>query len=232
MQIQCSWQDDVARPPLVVIEKMLNGSSMNKYLYISLLLILIFLITSCNNSQELRNGDIIFQISKSRQSEAIQKATNSKYSHVGLVYKIDDKVYVYEAVQTVKLTLLNKWINQGEYKHYVVKRLENWKEILTDDNVKKMKKIGEKFNEKSYDIYFEWSNDKIYCSELVWKIYKEALDIELGKLKTLKSFNLNDPNVKQIMDERYGNIIPFDEKVISPSDIFESKKLFTVKTGN
>jgi Permuted papain-like amidase enzyme, YaeF/YiiX, C92 family len=222
----------VSRWELAVIEKIIIGSFMNKYLNVLLFLLWIFLFTSCDNSKEFRSGDIIFQISKSRQSEAIQKATNSKYSHVGLVYKNENKVYVYEAVQPVKLTPINEWINQGENKHYVVKRLKNWKESLTEDKIKKMKEVGEKFNEKSYDIYFEWSNDKIYCSELVWKMYKEALNIELGGLKTLKSFNLNDPIVKKIMKERYGNKIPYDEKVISPRDIFESKKLFTVKTGN
>lgn len=46
-----------------------------------------------------------------------------------------------------------------------------------------MKQIGEKFKGKPYDIYFEWSDDKIYCSELVWKIYKHALDIEIGQLE-------------------------------------------------
>ena len=34
-------------------------------------------------------------------------------------------------------------------------------------------------NNKDYDLYFEWSDDKIYCSELVWKIYKNGADIEL-----------------------------------------------------
>src|SRR5437867_163185 len=26
-----------------------------------------------------------------------------------------------------------------------------------------------------YDLTFEWSDDKIYCSELVWKVYERAL---------------------------------------------------------
>ena len=205
---------------------------MFRYFKVVLVLICFFLLISCNSSNDLRNGDIIFQISKSRQSEAIQKATNSKYSHVGVIYKNDNKIYVYEAVQPVKLTPINEWIDQGENKHYVVKRLKNRNEILTEDKIKKMKEAGEKFNKKSYDIYFEWSNDKIYCSELVWKIYKEALNVELGELKTLKSFNLQDPIVKKIMKERYGDKIPYDEKVISPADIFNSEKLFTLKVVN
>lgn len=34
----------------------------------------------------LRNGDLIFQTSKSAQSQAIQAATHSPYSHCGIVF--------------------------------------------------------------------------------------------------------------------------------------------------
>ena len=81
---------------------------------------------------------------------------------------------------------------------------------------------------KSYDIYFEWSDDKIYCSELVWKIYKETLNIEIGDLQELREFDLTNEIVKNKMKERYGNDIPLDEKVISPATMFESDKLVTV----
>ena len=74
--------------------------------------------------QEIQNGDIIFQISKSRQSKAIQLATNSKYSHMGIIYENDGQYFVYEAVKSVKLTPLKDWISLGESGHYVIKRLK------------------------------------------------------------------------------------------------------------
>lgn len=112
--------------------------------------------------------------------------------------------------------------------HYVVKRLKDSERLLTKENLKKMRDFGETFKGKSYDIYFEWSDDKIYCSELVWKIYKEALDIEIGDLQELREFDLTNDIVKNKMKERYGDKIPLDEKVISPATIFDSKKLVTV----
>ncbi len=177
---------------------------------------------------EFQNGDIIFQTSRSSQSKAIQLATKSKYSHMGIIYQADGQYYVYEAVQPVKLTKLNDWIRRGENSHYVVKRLKDSKEILTDENIKRMKDLGEKFKGKNYDIYFEWSDDKIYCSELVWKIYKEALNIEIGDLQELREFDLTSDIVKNKMKERYGNNIPLNERVISPATMFESDKLVTV----
>lgn len=180
-------------------------------------------------SPTFQNGDIIFQTSNSSQSKAIQLATHSPYSHVGVIYKQKGSFWVYEAVEPVKLTPLKNWIKRGKKGHYVVKRLKNASKILSQDVLKKMKAVGEKYRGKHYDLYFEWSDDKIYCSELVWKIYKEAVGIELGKLQRLESFDLSNNIVKKKLEERYKGQIPLDEKVISPADIFESSQLITVE---
>lgn len=177
---------------------------------------------------DFQNGDIIFQTSQSGQSKAIQLATHSKYSHVGIIYKNGDQYFVYEAIQPVSLTPFNKWIARGDDEHYVVKRLKNSATVLTPEALAEMRKVGEKFKNKNYDLYFEWSDDKIYCSELVWKIYKEATNIEIGNLEQLKDFDLSNDLVKQKMKERYGDKIPYNEKVISPTAIFNSNQLTTV----
>jgi uncharacterized protein YycO len=176
-----------------------------------------------------KSGDIIFQTSRSDQSKAIQQATHSKYSHMGILYEVDGQFFVYEAIQPVTLTPLAHWIKRGEGGRYVIKRLKNHDEIVTPENVKRMKDFGEKFKGKGYDIYFEWSDDKIYCSELVWKVYKGTLGIEIGSLQELREFDLSSEIVKNKMRERYGNNIPLSEKVISPSAMFQSDKLITVE---
>lgn len=55
---------------------------------------------------------------------------------------------------------------------------------------------GEKFIGKNYDFNFEWNDDKIYCLELVWKIYKRATGIGIGKLEKLGDFDLTNNKVK------------------------------------
>jgi len=196
----------------------------------SLIAIIPLLIPFQSYSQNaaLHNCDIIFQTSKSSQSKAIQIATKSKYSHMGIVYRKGDALFVFEAIQPVKLTPLADWINRGKNAHYVVKRIKNAASILTAEKLSAMKKFGNHFLGKDYDLYFEWSDDKIYCSELVWKIYKEALGIEIGELETLGEFDLTNEIVRAKMKERYGDDVPLDEKVISPVAIFESDKLITV----
>lgn len=203
-----------------------------KQIIFSLLIIAFF--GSCQRKEsafigkDLHNGDLIFQTSQSAQSQAIQLATKSKYSHCGIVYKEDGKWFVFEAIQPVQRTPLDQWIDRGKDNHYVVKRLKNADEVLTEANFTKMKAAAEKMGGKDYDLYFEWNDDRIYCSELIWKIYKEGTGIEIGKLQELKDFDLSNPAVKAKLKERYGNTIPKHEKVISPAAMFESNLLTTV----
>jgi uncharacterized protein YycO len=183
------------------------------------------------DQDEIKNGDLIFQTSLSPQSKAIQLATKSKYSHCGLIYKDGNDFYVFEAVQPVKRTPLDEWIARGQDGKYVIKRLKNADQVLTPTTLTKMKQVGDQFNGKNYDSTFEWSDDKIYCSELIWKIYQRATGIEIGKLEKLSDFDLTNEAVLKILKVRYGNKIPTEEIVISPASIFDSELLITVKSN-
>ena len=109
-----------------------------------------------------------------------------------------------------------------------MKRLKNHDDVLSKEVLKKMKLAGEKYSGKNYDLYFEWSDARIYCSELVWKIYNEAAGIEIGSLQRISEFDLSHPVVQAKIKERYGDSLPEDELVISPARMFNSDKLFTV----
>lgn len=183
-------------------------------------------------SPELQNGDILFQSSSGGQGAAIQAATGSKYSHCGILFKEKGRFYVLEAVQPVKITPFKKWIGQGDGGHYVVKRLRNAEEVITPGVVDRMKTEGRKYLGKNYDLTFRWTDDRIYCSELVWKVYQRAARVELAKLDRFGDFDLTGALTRKILKERFGQDIPYDEKVISPGKLFESDLLATVKTVN
>ena len=72
------------------------------------------------------------------------------------------------------------------------------------------------------------TDNRIYCSELVWKLYDNALNIQIGELQRLKEFNLKAPAVKAKLHERYGSNIPMDELVISPQAMFKSDLLMLI----
>jgi hypothetical protein len=185
---------------------------------------------SCRPASEYKpqNGDIIFHTSKSSQSLAVQKATKSKYTHMGIIFLKNRAPFVFEAVGPVKFTPLRDWVASGKGRHYVVKRLANAQEVITKEAVNRMLAVAELFEGKPYDSYFEWSDDRMYCSELVWKIYKRTLNIEIGKLQTMAEFDFSDPIVKKMIREWFGDSFPKDESVISPAAIFASNLLITV----
>jgi uncharacterized protein YycO len=189
-------------------------------------MLLIALASVAASAEEpLRDGDIIFHSSKSPQSAAIERATNSPYSHMGVIVLQDGKPFVFEAIATVRYTPLAKWAARGDGGRYVVKRLKTG---LTAAQAKKLRASAAAFEGKPYDLYFEWSNDRIYCSELVWKMYQRALGLEIGARQKLREFDLSAGMVKAKMRERYGSRVPLDEPVISPAAMFDSALLEAV----
>lgn len=179
-------------------------------------------------STELKTGDIIFHTSRSSQSRAIQIATKSKYSHMGMIVLKDGSPMVFEAVSTVRLTPLKQWIARGENGHYVVKRLIKAESILTPAAINKMETEAGKYLGKRYDPFFEWTDTKQYCSEIVWKVYYRALEIKLCDLAKMKDFDTSHPLVKQKIKQRFKEGIPLDEQVVSPEQIFKSEKLMVI----
>ena len=124
-----------------------------------------------------RDGDVVFQTSRSRQSLAIQLATHSRYSHMGIVYLRHGRPFVFEAVGPVRLTPLRAWIARGVGHHFVVKRLRHAGSVLTPKVLARMKQAGEKLLGRRYDLAFGWSDTRVYCSELVWKVYQRGAGI-------------------------------------------------------
>ena len=188
------------------------------------------LSSSASHAAALKDGDIIFHTSRSAQSIAVQRATGSRYSHMGIVLLRGGKPYVFEAVSTVRYTPLAQWTARGNGGHYVVKRLRNADTLLTPGAVAKLRVGTSDFEGRPYDLTFEWSDKRIYCSELVWKLYQRALGVRIGELQKIREFNLGDPAVRAKMRERYGDKVPMDEPVISPVAMFESPLLVTVET--
>lgn len=172
-------------------------------------------------------GDILFHTSNSNLSAAIQAVTKSPYSHMGIVLFKEGKPHVFEAVSPVKYTPLDKWIKRGINGEYVVKRP---KAPLTASDKKALNTAAQSYLGKPYDIRFEWSDKKIYCSELVWKIYHDALDLELAQLDKFGSYDISHPIVAKKIKEIYGNNFPVNEKVIAPVAIYNSPLLVQIST--
>jgi hypothetical protein len=177
----------------------------------------------------LKDGDVIFQTSNYGQSLAVQKATESKYSHVGILFQENDEWFVYEAVQPVQKITLKEFISHGDQNHFTISRY-NAPSQLSVEKIEKMKTFFTKVQGKDYDIYFEWSDKTWYCSELVWKMY-DHVGIKISEFEKFGQYNLKDPVVVEIINQRFKNGVNKNETVITPRGIYESSKMKEIYTN-
>lgn len=172
----------------------------------------------------IQEGDVVFQMSMSAQCEAIRAATGSPYAHCGIIHLVQGVPHVLEAVQPVRLIPLTEWSTHGRNGHYVVKRTVD-PAALDAPKLQRMWEEGRALLSRNYDAWFMWSDDEIYCSELVWKVYERGAGITLSTPRPLAEFDLTAPVVRQVMQQRYGDKVPLKEPMVAPSDLFDSPLL-------
>lgn len=177
----------------------------------------------------VKGGDVLFQRLDSPQTEALTLATGSPYTHCGVAFWKDGALFVLEAVGPVKVTPIDEWAAREARPpaRMVVMRLKD-ESVLTSEALKKLEAAGRSMIGAPYDFLFQWSDEAIYCSELVWKIYKEALGVDLAPLRSFSDYDLDHEAVRALMRERYGDAPPPDELVVAPSDLMLSPYLETV----
>ena len=178
-----------------------------------LFLISMLLLAGCGNGidvTDLREGDVVFIESQSSQAPYIKVGTMSKWTHCGVVVDTPQGLKVLEASKTVRLTPFAKFIGFAKNENWTVKR----------PNQKLEKSISySKYLGMPYDLEFKFNNGKMYCSELVWLIYKDQ-GIELCDPRKVSSFVMTRvPKVKKLMQKRN---IRMDQEVVAPVDIYKA----------
>ena len=173
----------------------------------------LFLLLGCNNRKDITNlqeGDIVFVESQSSQSPYIKIGTMSKWTHCGVVVNTPEGMKVLEASKTVKLTPFNSFIGRAKNENWCIKRPKQ--KLAKPINYNKY--IGQ-----PYDLEFKFNNGKMYCSELVWLVYKEQ-GIELCKPRKVSSFIMTRiPKVKKLMNKRN---IQMNQEAVAPVDIYKA----------
>jgi len=182
-------------------------------------------------SPRLETGDIIFTSGKGGQAEAVKAATNSAWTHTGIIVIENGKPMVLEAVQPVQFISLDSYLARGGGKYtHVYKRLKD-RSKLTPEAQQKAMLWAKKHLGGNYDGRFLWSDNNLYCSELVWKIYQVSTGIELCAVRRVKDYQLQHPTVQALIKARFGSVdrLKLDEKVVAPSDVFHSPLLIEIK---
>ena len=69
----------------------------------------------------------------------------------------------------------------------------------------------------------------MYCSELVYKIYRNALDISISDPQKMGDlYSGINPVVNKFAKKKYGKKLPLNETIVSPVRLYDSDMLRTV----
>ncbi len=165
-------------------------------------------------------GDVVFQsMPKTALVEAIETATGSAYSHCGVVVRENGKWIVIEALGEVRKTPLLTWILRGRGGRFAAYRLkEPWRR-----HIPQFVQELDPFLGRPYDSRFRMEDRFIYCSELVYKAYRNATGDELGVL--VKFGDLDWMPIKSTIREYEGGPPPLDRMMITPRHLSEAEQL-------
>lgn len=160
----------------------------------------------------------------------VRALTDSRWTHMGVVFNEPAGPVVFEAVSPVRKTPLQKWIAHGRDRRYVVKRLRDADGRLSAATIAKMRKLGATWLGRPYDLRFRWDDQALYCSELAYKLFDRAAGVRLGKLQRAADMNLDDERVQQALRKRFANA-KFDpaETVVTPDSIFNDEQLVEIE---
>lgn len=177
-----------------------------------LFLAVLFFAVACNNQDcsQISEGDIVFIESRSSQSPYIKYGTMSRWTHCGVVVATPDGLQVLEASKTVRLTPIDKFISAAKNGNWCVKSPDN----QIQGPISYRKYLGQ-----SYDLEFKFDNGKMYCSELVWLIYKEH-GIELCPPRKVSSYVMTI--VPQLRDMMIKRNISMEQEVVAPVDLYNA----------
>lgn len=183
-------------------------------------LLLVVLLPTFAKAYEPREGDIAFQsLARNPLIDAIEGATESPYSHCGILQFDGREWLVVEAIGPVKKTPFETWKAQGRDGRFAVYRLDE----KYRDRIPKFLAAAQGYLGRPYDIHYDPDDAAIYCSELIFKSFRQATDEELGKLQTLGELKWQ-PHAA-VIKAIEGGTVPLERKMITPRSLSEARQL-------
>ena len=162
---------------------------------------------------QLKTGDVVFQTSRSAQSAAIQEATGSPWSHVGIIEAGSKGVWVVEASGSVKRTLWRSWRRRGQGECALVLRPRG----LDGAALARVVEAAREHLGKPYDPQFGWGDDAMYCSELVVKAFERGAGVVVGKRERLGDLHVG--GLRRAIERRWHGKVPADLVLVTPASL-------------
>ena len=171
-----------------------------------------------------QEGDLLFQsLPMNPVVQTIEGASQSPYSHCGIVIKKHNEWFVLEAIGPVKETPLSNWVAQGREYHFDAFRLHD----LYTKFIPNFIKAAYTYIGRPYDIRYRLDDENIYCSEIIYKAFLTASKLELGS--KIKLGDMNWKPYEFTIRQLEGGQLPLERQMITPVSITLDAKLFHVQ---
>ena len=198
---------------------------------------------SCSQKFQLHQGDFLFQdMDCGPMCDAIEEVTQgingAQFSHVGLVIIENDSFKVVEAISKgVVFTPLDDFLNRshdadGNPKVLVGRFKSNYQHLIS----KALKNL-ESVKATPYNNSYIMGNDSVYCSQLLYLIFKKANNgNEVFHLAPMTFKSLNSDQFFPVWEKYYSELgipIPEGQPGINPGGMSRSNYLdFVFQYGN
>ena len=170
---------------------------------------------------EIRSGDLVFQdLRCGLRCEAIRAVTESRYAHVGIVIVEDGERVVWEAFGPVGPTPLAEWAARGEIALY---RPRLHDAPLDEESLSRLARALRTYAGRPYDGSYRWDDERIYCSELVAKAWRDAFGEPLVEPRPV-SLGAWATRAAQMTNGELVDRTP----MVSPADLVRSGRLVRV----
>lgn len=189
-----------------------------------------------------KNGDLIFVADTSSFSSAVAESTGGAFSHVGIIQRVADTLYVLEAVprKGVVRTPIEKFIaeapkDENGRPEIKVKRLFRIQQLPGEEKVSvdSLQKIANLAVEKAiaflgtpYDLAFFEGAEELYCSELIYESFLQG-DVHIFPVVPM-NFKDSTGEISSYWNEYYkklGKAVPQDWPGTNPNDLYKSDLL-------
>jgi hypothetical protein len=136
-----------------------------------------------------------------------------------MVVERKGELYVIEAIGPVRYIELKTWINQGDKERFMQMRVKDVSVMQIERTVA----AAEAMLGRPYDIQYELDDEKIYCSELVYKAYRRGAGIEVGTQEELGKLNWrgSEAFIRAIT----GGSLPLERVMVTPLSVAVSPRL-------
>lgn len=176
---------------------------------------------------DLQNGDVLLISLNCMQCRYIESETNAPFSHSGIILETALGLKVAQALGTVHLTDIKKFLKPVTPNSKVI--VVRSRESDVNEKFKILLKIFEqKFANLPFDGNYLWNNfdnlgnEKIYCSELILKLLNEVLE------KKLQPEILSYEKHYDYWFKVFRGVVPANEIGNSPASFYKDQENFEI----